>query len=104
MQPAEKPRPPRSNVSVLNDLRRQRWRWRVPLRDDGERRDTVTVTAADDIGVTSVQFLLDGAPLGIADTEAPYEAEWGTTTAANGAHTISAVAQDAAGHVTTATR
>ena len=62
----------------------------------------VAATAADDIGVSSVQFLLDGAPLGIADTEAPYEAEWVTTTAANGAHTMSAVAQDAAGHVTTA--
>ena len=52
--------------------------------------------------MTSVQFLLDGAPLGVADTEAPYEAEWVTTTAANGAHTVSAVAHDAAGHATTA--
>ena len=32
---------------------------------------TVAATAADDIGVTSVQFLLDGAPLGEADTAAP---------------------------------
>ena len=27
---------------------------------------TVTATATDDVGVTSVQFLLDGAPLGDA--------------------------------------
>ena len=39
---------------------------------------TVAATAADDIGVTSVQFLLDGAPLGAADTDAPYEAAWAT--------------------------
>jgi subtilisin family serine protease len=61
---------------------------------------TVAATAADDIGVTSVQFMVDGAPLGVADTDAPYEAEWVTSTTANGAHTISAVARDAVGHVT----
>ena len=64
---------------------------------------TVAATAADDIGVTSVQFLLDGAPLGAADSEAPYEVEWVTTASANGAHTISAVARDAAGRETTST-
>ena len=62
---------------------------------------TVTATAADDIGVTSVQFLVDGAPLGVADTDAPYEVAWVDPTTANGAHTMSAVARDAAGHDTT---
>ena len=61
---------------------------------------TIAATAADDIGVTSVQFLVDGAPLGAADTDAPYEAEWATPTTVNGPHTLSAVARDAAGHVT----
>ncbi len=65
---------------------------------------TVTATASDDIGVTSVQFLLDGAPLGAADTAAPYELAWPTAGATNGAHTLTAVARDAAGHETTATR
>ena len=64
---------------------------------------TVTATASDDVGVTSVQFLLDGAPLGAADAAAPYEVAWPTTAAANGAHTLTAVARDAAGHETTAT-
>ena len=36
------------------------------------------------------------------DTVAPYEAAWNTTTAANGAHVLTAVARDAAGHSTTA--
>ena len=64
---------------------------------------TVTATAADDIGVTSVQFLVDGAPLGAADTAAPYQAAWATGAVPNGAHTIAAVARDAVGHETTAT-
>ena len=57
--------------------------------------------ASDDVGVVSVQFLLDGAPLGEADVAAPYEVAWPTTTAANGAHTLTALARDAVGHETT---
>ena len=53
--------------------------------------------------MTSVQFLLNGAPLGVADTDAPYEAELGDLNRGNGTHTLSALARDAVGHVTTAT-
>ena len=63
---------------------------------------TVAATRRDDIGVTGVQFLLDGAPLGAEDTTAPYEVAWNTTAVANGAHALTAVARDAAGHQTTA--
>ena len=35
---------------------------------------TVTATAADDVGVAGVRFLLDGVALGAEDTTAPYEA------------------------------
>ena len=45
-----------------------------------------------------MQFKLDGAPLGAEDTTAPYEVTWDTATVANGAHTLTAVARDAAGH------
>ena len=48
---------------------------------------TVTATAADDVGVAGVQFLLDGAPLGAEDTTAPYELAWDTTTGARTART-----------------
>ena len=48
---------------------------------------TIAATAVDDVGVTSVQFLLDGAPLGEADAEAPYQFAWSTLSVANGAHT-----------------
>ncbi|HMC78494.1 MAG TPA: Ig-like domain-containing protein, partial [Vicinamibacterales bacterium] len=62
---------------------------------------TLSATAADDIGVSGVQFLLDGTPLGAEDTTAPYELAWDTAPIANGAHTLTAVARDAAGHATT---
>ena len=45
---------------------------------------TVTANASDNVGVTSVQFTLDGAALGAADTSAPYSTSWVTTTAAPG--------------------
>ncbi len=62
---------------------------------------TLQATASDNVGVTSVQFTVDGANLGAADTSAPYAASWDTTAAAAGPHTIRAVAGDAAGNSTT---
>jgi hypothetical protein len=62
---------------------------------------TVTASASDDVGVTSVQLRLDGADLGPEDTSAPYSAAWDTTGVANGSHTLTAVARDAAGNATT---
>ncbi len=61
----------------------------------------VSATAADNVGVTSVQFTLDGANLGAADTSAPYSVSWNTTTASNGSHTLRAIARDAATNSTT---
>lgn len=59
----------------------------------------VTASASDDVGVASVQFLLDGAPLGQPDASAPYEIVWDSTAVADGAHTLGAQARDAAGNV-----
>src|SRR5205823_2802516 len=39
---------------------------------------TVTASAADNVGVAGVQFLLDGQPLGAEDTAAPYAFSWNT--------------------------
>ncbi len=66
--------------------------------------NTVTVSAAasDNVGVTSVQFTLDGASLGSPDTAAPYATPWNTSGAANGSHVLRAVARDAAGNTATA--
>jgi glucose/arabinose dehydrogenase/PKD repeat protein len=64
---------------------------------------TVTVTAngSDNVGVTGVQFLVDGANLGAEDGAAPYGTSWDSTTVADGSHTLLARARDAAGNVTT---
>jgi fibronectin type 3 domain-containing protein len=61
----------------------------------------VTANAADDDGVTSVQFKLDGGNLGAADTSAPFSVSWNTATATAGAHRLTAVARDAEGQTTT---
>jgi Big-like domain-containing protein/exo-rhamnogalacturonan lyase-like protein len=63
---------------------------------------TVSANASDNVGVVGVQFLLDGANLGIEDTASPYSVTWNTATASNGSHTVSARARDAAGNSSTA--
>ncbi|MBP9710702.1 MAG: PQQ-dependent sugar dehydrogenase [Candidatus Pacebacteria bacterium] len=61
---------------------------------------TVSVTAADNVGVTGVTLLLDGTPIGVVDTAAPYDFTWDTKTVANGSHALSARAEDHAGNIT----
>ena len=64
---------------------------------------TVAANATDTVGVTGVQFMLDGANLGAVVTGAgpAYSISWNTTGVANGAHTLSAVATDTAGNTAT---
>jgi hypothetical protein len=59
---------------------------------------TVTVTASDNVGVAAVRLKVDGANVGSADSAAPYSFAWNTTSVTNGAHTMTAVATDAAGN------
>jgi hypothetical protein len=61
----------------------------------------VMADAADDAGIASVQFMIDGVNLGSADAVPPYSINWNSTTASNGVHTISARAVDTAGHPAT---
>jgi hypothetical protein len=62
---------------------------------------TLTATATDNVGVSSVQFKVDGAAIGAPDTTTPYSVSWNSTTVGDGTHTITAVAADAAGNTTT---
>ena len=62
---------------------------------------TVTGSASDANGIANVQFRLDGANLGAADTTSPYSVSWATASASNGTHTLTAVATDAAGNQAT---
>jgi hypothetical protein len=59
---------------------------------------TVSATASDNVGVSKVEFYLDGA-LRTTDTASPYSWTWDTTTFANSAHTLVTKAYDAAGNV-----
>jgi len=61
----------------------------------------VAANASDNGTVAGVQFKLDGSNLGAEDTGPPYTFTWDTLTATNGAHTLTAVARDAAGNMTT---
>ena len=60
----------------------------------------VDASASDDVGVTSVAFAVDGTSIG-TDTTQPYEVPWNTTLVANGGHTLTAQAVDAAGNTGT---
>ena len=60
---------------------------------------TVAAAASDNVGVVGVQFKLDGANLGAEDASAPYSTSWNTTSVADGNHTLTATARDAAGNL-----
>jgi hypothetical protein len=59
---------------------------------------TLSATAADNVGVASVQFTLDGVNLGAEDTAAPYQASWNSASVPNGVHVLGAIARDATGN------
>jgi poly(hydroxyalkanoate) depolymerase family esterase len=65
---------------------------------------TITAVASDDIGVTRVEFLIDGTVVGqgvSARQAGPFEYSWNTSTWATGAHTLATRAYDAAGNTAT---
>lgn len=67
------------------------------------RRSTITITAtaSDNVGVTRVEFLVNGA-LQCTDTTAPYSCNWRVPNVKNQTHQLQARALDQAGNVGTA--
>jgi hypothetical protein len=61
---------------------------------------SVSAAASDNIAVVGVQFKMNGSNLGPEDTSSPYAISWDTTGTGNGAHTLTAIARDAAGNQT----
>lgn len=61
----------------------------------------VVASASDNVAVASVQFLLDGQPLGAPVAAAPYVVQWDTTKVTSGSHTLLAKALDSAGNTGT---
>jgi glucose/arabinose dehydrogenase len=62
---------------------------------------TITATANDNVGVTRVDFLVNGS-LRCTDTTAPYSCNWRVPAAPNKTHTLQARAFDQAGNTGTA--
>jgi hypothetical protein len=52
----------------------------------------VTANVSDNVAIGSVQFFLDGKPLGAPVTKAPYAISWDSTEASNASHTLTATA------------
>jgi hypothetical protein len=64
-------------------------------------RVVVAADAWDNVSVAGVQLFVDGAAIEVEDTQRPYGVSWDTTTVADGSHTLTAVARDAAGNIAT---
>lgn len=62
---------------------------------------TLTATASDDTGVSSVWFTVDGTTVGAEVPASPFQQAWDSTGVSNGSHTLQAMARDAAGNVGT---
>ena len=58
---------------------------------------TVSAAASDNVGVTKVEFYLDGV-LQSTDSASPYSWSWTTTGSSNGSHSLTTKAYDAAGN------
>ena len=58
----------------------------------------VTASASDNVGVTQVEFYVDGS-LASTDTSAPYAFTWDTSGVSNASHSLMAKAYDAAGNI-----
>ena len=63
---------------------------------------SISANATDPLGISGVQFKVDGANLGAEDTSSPYSITWDATSVANGSHALSAVARDPAGRTQSA--
>ncbi len=61
----------------------------------------INATASDNVGVTQMQILIDGAVAASNTNATSLSFNWNTTTVANGSHTIVSKAFDAAGNVGT---
>ena len=60
---------------------------------------TINANASDNFGIVTVQFTVDGVPIGAEDTDAPYSVTWDSRSASNGPHSVGATARDAAGNI-----
>ena len=62
---------------------------------------SLSAEATDSVGVVGVRFRVDGSAVESEDTTRPFTVSWNSTTVANGSHSITAVARDGAGNLST---
>jgi hypothetical protein len=62
---------------------------------------SLTALASDNVGLTGVQFRVNGVNTGAEDTSSPYTISYDTTQVPDGSYTLTAVARDAAGNTAT---
>lgn len=67
---------------------------------------TVSVTASptSTVGIASVQFILDGSPLGSAVTSSPYTISWNTASSSDGSHILTASTTDTNSNIATSSQ
>ena len=88
-------------VSVTGDTVSPTVSITAPLGGTVSGNVLVKASASDNVGVTSVSFFDGITQIGSDDTSSPYQVTWATSVVANGSHTLTAIARDAAGHATT---
>ena len=104
--PATPPATPATSAAVTVTVSNDTTRADGVAHRPGGGRDgagSVSVTAADasdNVGVVGVQFKLDGANLGARGHDGPVLGDLEHGDGANGSHTLTAVARDAAGNTT----
>lgn len=64
---------------------------------------TLSADASDSVGVSGVQFSVNGVNVGSEDTSSPYSITWDSTATSSGSKSIVAVARDSAGNYATST-
>jgi Bacterial Ig domain len=63
---------------------------------------TLSAAASSSIGVSAIQYELDGYALGAPVTAgAPFNFQWDTTATTNGSHILNAIAIDSSNHAIT---
>jgi hypothetical protein len=92
--PSPTPTPPADTTPPVVSITAPASGGTVPVRT----RVTIQATATDNLGVTQVQFLVNGNLI-CTDTTAPYSCSWGVGWRTGRTYRIQAVATDAAGNI-----
>ena len=90
------------NVAVLADQIAPSVSLTAPAAGSVSGNVLVAASASDNVRVAGVKFFDGATQIGAEATAAPYQVSWNTASVANGPHTLSAVARDAAGNTASA--